>query len=80
MYHTAEKIMKKWLKEADLREDIHYNINYDEKTITIYTTRPAWLIGLEGRLIEKYNSIMREKWDSFAGFKFVEMWGCVHYE
>ena len=80
MYHTAEKVIKKWLKEADLREDIHYNIDYDEKTITIYTTRPGWLIGMRGRLIEKYNSIMQEKWDSFAGFKFVEMWGCIHHE
>lgn len=80
MYYAAERVMKKWLKEAKLKEDIHYNIDYDEKTITIYTTRPGWLIGMRGCLIEKYNSIMQEKWSSFAGFKFVEMWGCVHHE
>ena len=80
MYHTAEKVMKKWLKEADLREDIHYNIDYDEKTITIYTTHPGYLIGMRGCLIEKYNSIMQKKWDSFSGFKFVETWSCVHHE
>lgn len=80
MYYAAEKVMKKWLKEAKLNEDIHYNINYSENTITIYTTRPGWLIGMRGCLIEKYNSIMQKKWDSFAGFKFVETWGCVHHE
>ena len=80
MYYTVERIMKKWLKEAKLKEDIHCNIDYDEKTITIYTTRPDRLIGMRGSLIEKYDSIMRKKWDSFAGFKFVEMWGYVHYE
>lgn len=80
MYYTAERVMKKWIKEAKIKEDIHYNIDYDEKTITIYTTRPGWLIGMRGRLIEKYNSIMRENWSSFTGFKFVEMWGCVHHE
>ena len=80
MYYAAERVMKKWLKEAKLKEDIHYNIDYDEKTITIYTTRPGWLIGMRGCLIEKYNSIMQEKWNSFTGFKFVEMWGCIHHE
>ena len=80
MYYTVEKVMEKWLKEAKLKEDIQYNIDYDEKTITIYTTRPGWLIGMRGHLIEKYNSIMQKKWDSFAGFKFVETWGCVRHE
>ena len=80
MYYTVEKVMEKWLKEAKLKEDIQYNIDYDEKIVTIYTTHPGYLIGMRGRLIEKYNSIMQKKWDSFAGFKFVEMWGCVHHE
>ena len=80
MFYTMEKVMKKWLKEAKLKEDIHYNIDYDEKTITIYTTRPGWLIGAKGYLVEKYSLIMQEKWSSFSGFKFVEMWGCVHHE
>lgn len=80
MYYTAERVMEKWLKEAKLNENIHYNIDYKEKTITIYTTRPGCLIGMRGHLIEKYNLIMREMWDSFAGFKFVEMWGYVRYE
>lgn len=80
MSYTVEKVMKKWLKEAKLKEDIHYNIDYDEKTITIYTTRPGWLIGAKGYLVEKYSLIMQEKWSSFSGFKFVEMWGYVHYE
>ena len=80
MYYTAEKVIKKWIKEAKLKEDVHYNIDYAEKTIIIYITRPGWLIGMRGSLVEKYDSIMREKWDSFAGFKFVEMWGCVHHE
>ncbi len=80
MSYTVEKVMKKWLKEAKLKEDIHYNIDYDEKTITIYTTRPGWLIGEKGYLVEKYSLIMQEKWSSFSGFKFVEMWGCVHHE
>ena len=80
MSYTVEKVMKKWLKEAKLKEDIHYNIDYDEKTITIYTTRPGWLIGAKGYLVEKYSLIMQEKWSSFSGFKFVEMWGCVHHE
>lgn len=80
MYNTEEKVMKKWLEEAKLKEDIHYNIDYDEKTITIYTTHPGWLIGAKGCLVEKYSLIMREKWSSFAGFKFVETWSCVHHE
>lgn len=80
MYYTAERVMEKWLKEAKLNENIHYNIDYKEKTITIYTTRPGCLIGMRGHLIEKYNLIMREMWESFAGFKFVETWGYVYYE
>ena len=80
MSYTVEKVMKKWLKEAKLKEDIHYNIDYDEKIITIYTTRPGWLIGAKGYLVEKYSLIMQEKWSSFSDFKFVEMWGCVHHE
>lgn len=80
MYYTVEKVIKKWIKEAKLKEDVHYNIDYAEKTITIYTTRPGYLIGMRGCLIEKYNSIMQKKWDSFAGFKFVETWGCIHHE
>lgn len=80
MYYTAERVMEKWLKEAKLNEDIHYNIDYKEKTVTIYTTRPGVLIGRRGCLVEKYNLIMREMWNSFAGFKFVEVWGCVHHE
>lgn len=80
MYYTAERVMKKWLKEAKLKEDIYYNIDYNERIITIYTTRPGWLIGKQGYLVEKYTSIMQDKWNSFVGFKFIEVWGCVHYK
>ena len=31
MYYTVERVIKKWLKEAKLNEDIHYNIDYNEK-------------------------------------------------
>lgn len=50
-----------------------YDINYDTKEITIYTTRPGWLIGVSGDLINRYREKMKEVFPLFERFLFKEV-------
>lgn len=67
-----DKVISLWKMEAHLNEPVMYDVNYDTKEILIYTTRPGWLIGKAGCLINKYTEIMKEEWSIFKGFKFKE--------
>ena len=49
-----------------------YDVNYDTREILIYTTRPGWLIGKAGCLVNKYTEIMKKEWPIFNGFRFKE--------
>lgn len=61
-----------WKDDAHIHEPIMYDINWETREITIYTTRPGWLIGKAGCLVNKYTEIMKEEWPVFKGFKFKE--------
>lgn len=58
--------------EAHLNEPVMYDVNYDTKEILIYSTRPGYLIGREGCLVDKYTEMMKKEWSIFKGFKFKE--------
>lgn len=67
---------KQWKEEACLNNPVLYDINWDEGTITIYTTKPGYLIGEHGILVTRYTDVMRKIWPSFKSFKFKEVY---HY-
>lgn len=72
MYKIFDKVISLWKMEAHLNEPVMYDVNYDAKEILIYSTRPGYLIGREGCLVNKYTEMMKEEWSIFKGFKFKE--------
>ena len=73
-------VVREWLKEAHLKEDVMYDVDYNSKSVMIYTTRPGWLIGRAGYLVLKYTDKMHEYWPEFSTFQFKEAWGYVKNE
>lgn len=69
-------LFKQWKEEACLNRPILYDITWDEGIITIYTTKPGYLIGEHGILVTRYTDAMRKIWSSFKSFKFKEVY---HY-
>ena len=43
--NSVKNIIQLWKEDSHLHEPVMYDINYDTKKITIYTTRPGWMIG-----------------------------------
>lgn len=67
-------LFKQWKEEACLNNPVLYDINWDENVITIYTTKPGYLIGERGILVTRYTDAMRKIWPSFKSFKFKEVY------
>ena len=70
--YKFDKVISLWKMEACLSEPVMYDVNYDTREILIYTTRPGWLIGKAGCLVNKYTEVMKKEWPIFNGFRFKE--------
>jgi ribosomal protein S3 len=74
MFHNSVKnVIQLWKEDSHLHEPIMYDINYDTKKITIYTTRPGWMIGMAGKRVNEYTEKMKQVWSLFEGFLFKEV-------
>ena len=71
--NKINKVIQYWKEDAHLHEPIMYDINYDTKEITIYTTRPGLLIGVGGEIVNKYKEKMKEVFPLFERFLFKEV-------
>lgn len=77
--NREHKFLEDWCAEAKLTEPIAYSYNYHEG-FTIYTTRPGYLIGKGGNLINKYRTRLKEEFHKTNDIKFVEIKnGFVNY-
>lgn len=73
MHRFIRTLIREWKAEAKVKERVGYKINYMERTITLATNRPGYLIGRAGVLIEKYENKMRENWPQFKNFYFIDL-------
>ena len=73
MHRFIRTLIREWKAEAKVKERVGYKINYMERTITLATNRPGYLIGRAGMLIEKYENKMRENWSLFKKFYFIDL-------
>jgi ribosomal protein S3 len=73
MHRFIRILIREWKVEAKVKERVGYKINYVERTITLATNRPGYLVGRAGVLIEKYENKMRENWSQFKNFYFVDL-------
>ena len=71
---VMNNLFKQWKKEAQLNEPILYDITWTEGIITIYTTKPGYLIGAKGIFVSRYTDAMRKIWPFFKEFKFKEVY------
>lgn len=67
-------LFERWKEEACLNHPILYDITWDEGIITIYTTKPGYLIGEHGILVTRYTDAMRKIWPFFKSFEFKEVY------
>ena len=77
MIRKFNNILSKWKCDASLNESILYDVDWDKGFITIYTTKPGYLIGYQGELVYRYMDIMKTEWFNFKEFKFKEVRSCV---
>ena len=57
---VMNNLFEQWKEEACLNHPILYDITWDEGIITIYTTKPGYLIGEHGILVTRYTDAMRK--------------------
>lgn len=76
--NKINRVIQHWKDDAHLHEPIMYDINYDTKEITIYTTRPGWLIGVGSECINRYEEKMKEVFPLFKRFLFKEIQDWVY--
>ena len=65
-------IIRRWRKEAGIKQTLYYNIDFDKRIITIFTHRPGILIGYHGKLVTKYQKELNEKFGKDWSFEFKE--------
>lgn len=75
MQNKIEKIIREWRKEAGIKLNVLYSINWDTHGVTIFTHRPGLMIGKEGCLVNKYDKILCECMKSEWNFVFKECRG-----
>lgn len=71
---AMNNLFKQWKEEACLNNPVLYDINWNEGAITIYTTKPGYLIGEHGILVTRYTDAMLKIWPFFKSFKFKEVY------
>ncbi len=71
------KIITEWKAEAGVTAPVLWKVNYLKNEINISTTRPGFLIGGHGRLINKYKSKFDE--ELHGKIKNIEFTECDDY-
>lgn len=71
------KIITEWKTEAKVTAPVLWKFNYSTNELNISTTRPGLLIGLHGRLINKYKSKFDE--ELYGKIKNIEFTECDDY-
>ena len=73
MRREISKIIKEWKDEAKVPEVIQVSpYSSTSKTITIFTSKPGWLIGKNGVLHNKYFDKLKEVNKNLSELKYVE--------
>ena len=54
-------LLERWKAEAHIDEPLLMRYDYTRKKLVIYTTKPGYLIGLNGERINKYSALLNEK-------------------
>lgn len=73
-YHDYfSDIIKEWRIEAKVENPVLYKYNSLDKTLTICTARPGYMIGYHGQLIEKYKEKFSQIYKVVNEIKFVEV-------
>ena len=65
-----ERTIKEWVMEAGIPDLRLVTYRYNHGVLDIYTTKPGYMIGLRGALINKYSEIFKK---NVRNFKIVEM-------
>lgn len=75
-YHDKlSDIIKEWRIEAKVEMPVLYKYNSFNKTLTICTSRPGYMIGYKGQLIEKYQEKLNKAYFTrkINEIKFIEV-------
>ena len=76
---TLKKILCDWIVESKIVSAITYRLRHEEGqlTLSIYTDRPGWMIGVTGTLIDKYRDILCKELN-VKKINFVEVDGVAY--
>ena len=57
-------VINQWKQEAHVEDAVLYKVSYSDMKLMIGTTKPGYLIGYQGQLIDKYREKIRPLIDS----------------
>ena len=73
MERRLTQIIKEWKDEAGVKGIIQINAYPTVKdTLTICTDRPGLMIGMGGRLVDKYKEMIQKEYPNIKKINFVE--------
>lgn len=53
------KLLSQWATEAGVKEPLLIRYDRERKKLIIYTTKPGYLIGYHGEIINKYSELLK---------------------
>lgn len=74
-HNRMETLLKSFLNEIGFDEPIAYSKNYNDMTIEIYTNKPAYLIGCEGKNFDLLQKSVQKEYGNDWRIRFVEIHG-----
>jgi ribosomal protein S3 len=82
MYERLPNILKKWKEESGVTNSIQFKRLFSRSTngkckLTIYTSRPGWLIGKAGCYADKYITEIKKEFGYIESIEIIETDGEV---
>lgn len=76
--YMNKKLVEDWCKEAGITVPVGYYNELSTSTMTIYTNKPGYLVGYEGKYINRFIKNLNEAFNS-SNYKvvFVEIKGDI---
>jgi ribosomal protein S3 len=77
IHYKTKKIINEWCNESGIQEPVGYYKNPTTEEWEIYTTRPGFMIGRAGVIVDKYRELLNEEFYCDYNIKFIEIKGGI---
>ena len=75
MHNRNKELVKRWCENCGVTSPIGYYNDLSNGIMTIYTTHPGWLIGMQGIKLDAFVDELEKEFNRKYEVKFVEIRG-----